>query len=104
VVAELGSDSPLPGFVEAHARNLGEHVDSDRRDPDVQPDSGGGQILFGHALQRRAELPKCIDDPDGVLGGCFDPNVEIHRRARAPVHAERVGTDDEELHLIGEKR
>ena len=84
-----------PRFLEGHAVDRRDDVDSNGRHPDLKDDSRRGEVADGEARERHAES---IEGPINALRVRElgpDPDVEILRGADVTMGSERVRADHE---------
>jgi hypothetical protein len=92
--SEVGLNARRPSLLEADAADGGEHVDAPRFDANLETGTGLRQVILLESHQWRTELAQRGYDPRRVGGGGLDPDVEVLRGARSPMHADRISADD----------
>lgn len=80
------------------AAHAGQEVDAPRFVPELDHDAGLFEVIRGEPEAGEAEGVEHRDDAAGVVGGGFDPDVEIFRVAGMAVRCDGVAADDQESH------
>ena len=104
VGAERSADAVLPRRRERDARDLGEDIDPHRFAPKPQHSVRYSEVLPLRGALRKPELSEDGADPASVGPGRLDEQIEIERRAWAPVDRQRVGPDQQEPHAMTQQQ
>ena len=86
-----------PGRLEVHAIDTAQDVDANRRNADLKDSLLVDKIVLGEPEEWRTEGAKCVQDPQGILAGRSDPDIDIAGRTRIAMRRDRECTDDDEL-------
>jgi hypothetical protein len=93
----------FPSLVKSDAVDRCDHIDSSRGHSDLIDQPWSPEILRSHVRYRSAECCQCIPDPRGIIRTRPDPEIDVASRSRNSMDGERVGSDQEELNVLGDK-
>ena len=94
----------LPCIRESNRIDLGNDVDPNWRDTDLEDQSRSRQVLLGQAVEGCAESAKCGEHTRSIPGLRTNPDIDILGRTNMAVSRESVGVDDEILNALGVER
>ena len=99
--AEERKGATGPCHVEGDSGYFGEDVDPARCHADLKDDARDGELVLADLVQWRAERFQGGPDSRGILGACFDPDVQVARRPRMTMDADGIRSHDHEPGFSG---
>jgi hypothetical protein len=100
LIAESGIEAIKPRLVEANAVDVGDDVDADWLNSDLEDEPRPRQIFGRQVMQWCAESLQRCQNPLGIRPVGSNPHVEVLRCAHQTVSGQCMRADDEELNAM----